>query len=235
MTQGDNSPTSATASMDPPKSALQDNIERMGKNAYYFAHAHKATGPKWDGKIEPRLLSSSSNLSASDGGGESVDVGVASVSVTNSAAAAAVALRSISLSKSNITNYAFMDEGEKVKIYVNLPSVGSTPSENIALESTERSLCLTIKGYIAVPNPAADKDLDDLICDTSKSSGDTEENCDEMAVEGKEPQPRGEDRCLSFARLYGEIESATLKKRPDKIIITLKKKEGNKPWTSVIA
>jgi hypothetical protein len=39
------------------KSALQDNIARKGKNAYYFAHAHKANGPVWDGKTEPKLLS----------------------------------------------------------------------------------------------------------------------------------------------------------------------------------
>lgn len=210
---------------DESKSALQDNIDRMGKNAYYFAHAHKATGPKWDGKIEPRLLSSSSNLSVSEG--DAVE-GIATVSVTSSAAAAAVASRSISLSKSNITNYAFMDEGEKVKIYVNLPSVGCTPTENIVLESSERSLCLTIKDY-AIPNPAEEEKSDDLVCDTSEK-GDGE-----IVAEEKQPQQQVENRCLSFARLYGEIEGASFKKKPEKIIIILKKKGGDKPWTSVIA
>jgi hypothetical protein len=28
------------------KSALRDNILRKGKNAYYYAHAHRATGPE---------------------------------------------------------------------------------------------------------------------------------------------------------------------------------------------
>jgi hypothetical protein len=28
------------------KSALADNISKKGKNAYYYAHAHKADGPK---------------------------------------------------------------------------------------------------------------------------------------------------------------------------------------------
>ena len=47
------------------RSALRDNIELKGKNAYYFAHAKTANGPKWDGKIEPKLLStSSSNVSS---------------------------------------------------------------------------------------------------------------------------------------------------------------------------
>ena len=27
-------------------SALRDNISKKGKNAYYYAHAHKATGPE---------------------------------------------------------------------------------------------------------------------------------------------------------------------------------------------
>ena len=27
-------------------SALRDNISRKGKNAYYYAHAHRATGPE---------------------------------------------------------------------------------------------------------------------------------------------------------------------------------------------
>ena len=28
------------------ESALRDNISRKGKNAYYYAHAHRATGPE---------------------------------------------------------------------------------------------------------------------------------------------------------------------------------------------
>lgn len=47
----------AAAAAESRQSALAANIEEKGKNAYYFAHAHKANGPAWDGKAEPKLLS----------------------------------------------------------------------------------------------------------------------------------------------------------------------------------
>jgi len=40
----------SSAVADTSASALEDNIATKGTNSYYFAHKHKATGPKWDGK-----------------------------------------------------------------------------------------------------------------------------------------------------------------------------------------
>lgn len=36
--------------------ALQENIARKGRNAYYYAHELKASGPEWDGAAAPRLI-----------------------------------------------------------------------------------------------------------------------------------------------------------------------------------
>ena len=191
-------------------SALRDNIERKGKNAYYFAHAKTANGPKWDGKIEPKLLSTSSS----------------NISSVSSASMSKLSL----MAKSNITNYAFLDDGAKVKIYVNLPGVGNCDDENITIDFTERSLCLTVKDYVITsPSSSApskeeeeEEDKGELIMDSAP------ETVKEIIEERKE------DRCLTFAKLYGDIEKATFKKKPDKVIITLKKKDEFK-WNSIIA
>ena len=196
-------------------SALRDNIERKGKNAYYFAHAKTANGPKWDGKIEPKLLSVSSNISNVS-------------SVSSSASMSKLSL----MAKSNITNYAFLDDGAKVKIYVNLPGVGNCDDDNITIDFTERSLCLTVKDYAITSSSAS--------ASTSKEEEDGEEDKGELIMDSAPEtvkeivEERKEDRCLTFAKLYGDIEKATFKKKPDKVIITLKKKDVSK-WNSIIA
>ena len=118
---------------DAEKSALQDNIDRMGKNAYYFAHAHKADGPKWDGKIEPKLLSL-----------RSISPEEATFKKTSST--------SFDMHKSNITSYAFSDEGKNVKLYLTMENVGDKCSdEDISLEWTKTSFCLVVNNYKEEP------------------------------------------------------------------------------------
>lgn len=111
---------------DTAKSALQDNIERKGKNAYYFAHSHKATGPQWDGKAEPRLLSR-----------EESTVGHQSKSNAT-----------FDYRKSNITTYAFLDDGKKVKLYLEMEGVGDKcTDDDVTLDYTESSFQLIVNNY----------------------------------------------------------------------------------------
>lgn len=146
---GNTTPTSTATEIfdNSNKSALQDNIERKGQNAYYFAHAHKATGPKWDGKPEPRLLS---RLESSDDGTSS-----SSMVVTGHRKP-----HSFDYAKSNITSYAFLDGDKSVKLYIELEGVGEKCTEDdICLDFTESSFSLVIQNYPTAGsnnnNPAA--------------------------------------------------------------------------------
>jgi len=212
-------PTPSTP--DPSISALGDNIARKGKNAYYYAHAHKATGPKWDGKIEPRLLSSTTSLG---------DLSVSEPPLANGgdgdAPSRAVSSRAALLERSNITSYAFLDEALKVKIYVDLPGVGNCREEDVALDFTESSLCVTVHNYVAPSenDKGAGAESEALVVDTAPAQ-------EEETEEGNKAV-----RCLSFEKLFGRIDGATLRKKPDKLVITLRKKDGDKRiWKSVIA
>jgi hypothetical protein len=110
-----------TRSESATKSALHDNLERKGPNAYYFAHSHKANGPKWDGKPEPKLL-----------GKQESTVGHR-VSQNST----------FDYSKSNITTYTFLDDGAKVKLYIELEDIGEKSSDDdVTLDFTERLLSL---------------------------------------------------------------------------------------------
>ena len=112
-----------TAAEEINKSALQDNIERKGKNAYYFAHARKATGPKWDGKTEPKLLSRQESSHESK-------------------------KHAFDYSKSNISKYAFLDEGTSVKLYIDLEGVGDKcTDDDILLDWTPTTMSLVVKNY----------------------------------------------------------------------------------------
>lgn len=162
------------------ENALRANIDQKGKNAYYYAHNKTPNGPSWDGKIEPRLLDrSSSSMNSSSEVPSSFDY-----------------------AKSNIKTYAFLDDGNKVKLYVDLPGIGATPEGgedeieaiNISLDHGTQSLQLKIENY--------KKDV----------------------------------QFLCFRQLYGKISSAKLKKKQDKIIITLTKEEDDlKEWEKIVA
>merc|ERR1712232_72748 len=80
---------------------------------------------KWDGKVEPKLLSLSANA----------------VERTQSA--------SFDYHKSNITSYAFCDENTKIKIFVEMKGVlERCPNEDdVKLEYTASSFQLTVKNY----------------------------------------------------------------------------------------
>ena len=78
------------------------------------------------------------------------------------------------MAKSNITNYAFLNEEAKVKIYVNLPGVGVCVDENITLDYTEQSLCLTIKNYMS-PSAKVKEEVDELlVVDTAPPAAEGE-------------------------------------------------------------
>ena len=171
------------------KSALQENLERKGKNAYYFAHAHKATGPKWDGKAEPKLLSTKS-LSSDE------------LSANNQSKKTS----SFDMHKSNITSYAFCDDGPKVKLYINMENVGEICSDDdITLDYTETSFCLVIKNY-------------------------NNNEIDPANATGLAPVP---ERCLSFGKLTANITKATFKKKKDKIILILTKEKEDVEWHTI--
>ena len=136
-------PTTTTTTTTTTTSALRDNIARKGQNAYYFAHAHKANGPEWDGKEEPKLLSITALLSMNNNnnGGGGDDTAAARASTTTSHS-------TFDLKKSNITSYAFSDEGATVKLYITMEGVGDKCTEDdISLDHTPTSFFFQLRNY----------------------------------------------------------------------------------------
>ena len=124
----------AAAQTSSATSALQDNIQRKGNHAYYFAHANKPNGPEWDGKAEPRLL----EKKVSD---------ISDIPRTTTPSSFDF--------KSNITSYAFSDQGKAVKLYITLEGLEEKCSdEDITLEHTENSFCLMVNKYKQHGEPA---------------------------------------------------------------------------------
>ena len=90
----------ADAEEEAAANALRENIAKKGKNAYYYAHAHNAAGPKWDGDPTPRLLEKKPSTAADDGSGGDV--------------------------VKPIKKYQWADETSKVKVYVPFGDNGIT-------------------------------------------------------------------------------------------------------------
>jgi hypothetical protein len=159
-------------------------LSLTGRNAYYYAHAKSANGPKWDGNIEPKLLSSTP---------------IASSETAAASELAAAAASSPVVAAESMKGYAWADDGTKVKIYVDLSNIGEHSEEKIILVNTELSFSLTVLDYAA--------------------SGSDGEN------ETKEKNLR-----LKINTLFAAIEKCTMKVKENKIIVTLKKSDGDQSW-----
>mmetsp|Transcript_17252 Transcript_17252/g.28846 ORF Transcript_17252/g.28846 Transcript_17252/m.28846 type:complete len:163 (-) Transcript_17252:224-712(-) len=96
-------------------SALKENLQRKGKNAYYYAHSHGADGPEWDGKEEPRLLSVSETTKPPE---DQIRKKVATP----------------------IDSYGWSDGKKTVKILVDFENAIDLPDEHISLITTEVSV-----------------------------------------------------------------------------------------------
>jgi hypothetical protein len=239
---GDTQQAMASTTAALRKSALQDNIERKGKNAYYFAHAHKSSGPQWDGKEQPKLLSKTPVVSAENDSHAGTLHRSSSVSTFDYA-------------KSNITTYAFIDEPNKVKIYIeNLQGVGlQCTDDDIALDYTPTSLSLVIQNYrtpgTTIPAAAAPINAST----TSASETEGEKDATAAAVASDAPTTTNTattttmtttttatttttttwpPKCLAFSKLTGRITKAVYKKKQDRIILILTKEEEGE-WRTI--
>lgn len=100
-------------------SALQENIQKKGKNAYYYAHGPKIDGPVWDGKEEPRLIESSSLTPSSSHG------------------------RNISFL--SFDSFSWLDGTKNLKVYVDFDCANELLDEDVTLESDSSSVELSVR------------------------------------------------------------------------------------------
>jgi hypothetical protein len=112
-------------------SALEENIRKKGKNAYYFAHENTPKGPAWDGKPEPQRLP--------DG--------------CKSAAFLQRKKSSFDIYKSTITKYAFSDGDKSVKLYIDIEE--GLMTEMVTLDFTEDTLSLVLDPISEEGSPKA--------------------------------------------------------------------------------
>ncbi len=86
-------------------SALEENIAKKGSNAYYYAHGKKIDGPGWDGREEPRLLSTT-------------PVTLSIKELVNS-----------------LDTFSWLDDDKYVKIIIEFEGAGDVAEEDITLVS----------------------------------------------------------------------------------------------------
>ena len=116
---------------------------------------------------------------------------------------------SFDIVKSNITKYAFLDDGKKVKLYIDLKGIGDAEGCDVTLDWAERSFSLVVKNY-QEPNT-------NPISQGDNADADVITEC--------------QDKCLSFGKLHGSIQKATYKRKTDKIIVILTKKVQQRTTT----
>lgn len=217
---------------DDEVSALRDNIARKGRNAYYFAHDKTPTGPKWDGKPEPKLLSTSSSS------------GKPLLQKASS---------SFDMHASTIRQYAFSDGRKSVKLYIDykvivgedvmkkaeedaaVVALAAAEAEALAASETEATEEGVEEGVEtptepttppppmpAVPPPPI-LTQDDIRIDY------TEESLSLMINANTNSQS------LVFTKLAGSITSATFKLKPDDkmLVLILKKAVPGEEWRTI--
>ena len=217
VNETDASVSAATTTTSLRKSALQDNLDQKGQHAYYFAHAHRANGPAWDGKIEPKLLSRSSSNNNNNDLSVTDQLDAATISSSSSSQKTSFDYR-----RSNITTYAFHDDGgAKIKLYLHLKRVGEQCTEDdVTLDYTNRTLSFTLRNYqnyecvLNNNNNNNNRKNQNVTVDPSQGNDNDPVDNNDMAVE---PQ------ILRFGRLWGDISNATVRIRADTIILTLTK------------
>ena len=205
QTTGQEQPASEQSAQS---SALRDNIARKGKNAYYFAHAHKANGPVWDGKEEPKLLSKTAALSMNNSDDDDTTTTANNSNATHTILRASKAHSSTFDFKSNITSYAFSDEGATVKLYITMEGVGDKcTEEDVSLDHTPHSFCLTVRNY-------------------NKLEGEEE-------ISATEEQQQQQPMCLSILKLTAEISKAKFKLKKDRVVLILHKADKDLEWHTI--
>lgn len=111
--------------------------------------------------------------------------------------------------KSNITSYSFLDEGKKVRLYIDLECVGD------ACDGNRTGICATnAEGGVAGADDHDDRTKAQVKLDWSETS---------MSLLVTDYPTVGDARCLSFGRLHGRITNCAVKTKKDRLVVTIMK------------